>query len=160
MQYALLLQAINDGVGLVVHSLLLVPYYSWKHSHRRHHSNTGSLAKDEVSLAGDPNCYCVSVCSIACRHHSNTGSLAKDEVSSAAGLNDCVCALLGECQAIAAPHTEDSLQLPTTVLQEFVPTILCSSAFLARVCLNYLPPGFPWPCCRCLCPPSIHPIWR
>ena len=48
MQYALLLQAINDGVGLVVHSLLLVPYYSWKHSHRRHHSNTGSLAKDEV----------------------------------------------------------------------------------------------------------------
>lgn len=41
-------QAINDGVGLVVHSLLLVPYYSWKHSHRRHHSNTGSLAKDEV----------------------------------------------------------------------------------------------------------------
>ena len=41
-------QAVNDGVGLVVHSLLLVPYYSWKHSHRRHHSNTGSLAKDEV----------------------------------------------------------------------------------------------------------------
>nr|ACF98528.1 delta-12 fatty acid desaturase [Chlorella vulgaris] len=41
-------QAVNDGVGLVVHSCLLVPYYSWKHSHRRHHSNTGSLAKDEV----------------------------------------------------------------------------------------------------------------
>lgn len=35
-------------MGLVVHSLLLVPFYSWKHSHRRHHSNTGSLAKDEV----------------------------------------------------------------------------------------------------------------
>lgn len=30
------------------HSLLLVPYYSWKHSHRRHHSNTGCLDKDEV----------------------------------------------------------------------------------------------------------------
>lgn len=41
-------QAINDGVGLVFHSLLLVPYYSWKHSHRRHHSNTGCLDKDEV----------------------------------------------------------------------------------------------------------------
>ncbi|EFN55499.1 hypothetical protein CHLNCDRAFT_48812 [Chlorella variabilis] len=41
-------QAVNDGVGLAVHSCLLVPYYSWKHSHRRHHSNTGSLAKDEV----------------------------------------------------------------------------------------------------------------
>ena len=77
-------QAVNDGLGLVVHSCLLVPYYSWcatdgdglgfrhaacctqenaafwtlrpqrcfqvhrKHSHRRHHSNTGNVAKDEV----------------------------------------------------------------------------------------------------------------
>eukprot|EP00889_Picochlorum_renovo_P003261 jgi/Picre1/30291/NNA_005655.t1 len=41
-------QWVNDGVGLVFHSLLLVPYYSWKHSHRRHHSNTGSVDKDEV----------------------------------------------------------------------------------------------------------------
>jgi omega-6 fatty acid desaturase (delta-12 desaturase) len=41
-------QTVNDAVGLVVHTCLLVPYYSWKHSHRRHHSNTGSLAKDEV----------------------------------------------------------------------------------------------------------------
>ncbi|GBF97029.1 hypothetical protein Rsub_09502 [Raphidocelis subcapitata] len=41
-------QAVNDGVGLVLHSALLVPYYSWKHSHRRHHSNTGSVTRDEV----------------------------------------------------------------------------------------------------------------
>lgn len=41
-------QAINDGIGLILHSCLLVPYYSWKHSHRRHHSNTGSVEKDEV----------------------------------------------------------------------------------------------------------------
>lgn len=41
-------QTVNDSVGLVVHSCLLVPYYSWKHSHRRHHSNTGSMEKDEV----------------------------------------------------------------------------------------------------------------
>ncbi|KIZ00153.1 omega-6 fatty acid desaturase (delta-12desaturase) [Monoraphidium neglectum] len=41
-------QAVNDGVGLIVHSALLVPYYSWKHSHRRHHSNTGSITRDEV----------------------------------------------------------------------------------------------------------------
>ena len=41
-------QSINDSVGLILHSLLLVPYYSWKHSHRRHHSNTNSVAKDEV----------------------------------------------------------------------------------------------------------------
>jgi len=41
-------EAINDSVGLVLHSALLVPYYSWKHSHRRHHSNTGSMEGDEV----------------------------------------------------------------------------------------------------------------
>ncbi|MEW5300352.1 MAG: hypothetical protein WDW38_008212 [Sanguina aurantia] len=39
---------INDAVGLVLHSLLLVPYFSWKHSHRRHHKNTGHLEQDEV----------------------------------------------------------------------------------------------------------------
>ena len=63
-------QAVNDGVGLAVHSCLLVPYYSWKHSHRRHHSNTGSLAKDEVRACacacvcvwGGGGCVCVCVC--------------------------------------------------------------------------------------------------
>ena len=41
-------QWLDDTVGLVLHSCLLVPYFSWKYSHRRHHSNTGSLEKDEV----------------------------------------------------------------------------------------------------------------
>lgn len=31
-----------------VHTALLVPYFSWKHSHRRHHANSGSLDRDEV----------------------------------------------------------------------------------------------------------------
>ncbi|KAG9456680.1 hypothetical protein H6P81_001188 [Aristolochia fimbriata] len=39
---------LDDTVGLVLHSALLVPYFSWKYSHRRHHSNTGSLERDEV----------------------------------------------------------------------------------------------------------------
>ncbi|KAG1327234.1 fatty acid desaturase DES2 [Cocos nucifera] len=39
---------LDDVVGLVLHSALLVPYFSWKFSHRRHHSNTGSLDRDEV----------------------------------------------------------------------------------------------------------------
>ncbi|XP_078182171.1 fatty acid desaturase DES2-like [Carex rostrata] len=39
---------LDDVVGLVLHSALLVPYFSWKYSHRRHHSNTGSLDRDEV----------------------------------------------------------------------------------------------------------------
>eukprot|EP00252_Welwitschia_mirabilis_P018052 TRINITY_DN40220_c0_g1_i1.p1 TRINITY_DN40220_c0_g1~~TRINITY_DN40220_c0_g1_i1.p1 ORF type:complete len:391 (-),score=8.38 TRINITY_DN40220_c0_g1_i1:620-1792(-) len=41
-------QWLDDTVGLVLHSSLMVPYFSWKYSHRRHHSNTGSLEKDEV----------------------------------------------------------------------------------------------------------------
>lgn len=41
-------QLLDDIVGLVLHSTLLVPYFSWKYSHRRHHSNTGSLERDEV----------------------------------------------------------------------------------------------------------------
>ncbi|PKI54184.1 hypothetical protein CRG98_025417 [Punica granatum] len=41
-------QWLDDLVGLVLHSCLLVPYFSWKYSHRRHHSNTGSLERDEV----------------------------------------------------------------------------------------------------------------
>ncbi|GLT96180.1 hypothetical protein SLE2022_138230 [Rubroshorea leprosula] len=41
-------QWLDDTVGLIFHSCLLVPYFSWKYSHRRHHSNTGSLDRDEV----------------------------------------------------------------------------------------------------------------
>ncbi|KAK4355032.1 hypothetical protein RND71_027226 [Anisodus tanguticus] len=40
-------QLINDIVGLILHSSLLTPYFSWKYSHRRHHSNTNSLEHDE-----------------------------------------------------------------------------------------------------------------
>ncbi|KAD4384222.1 hypothetical protein E3N88_24390 [Mikania micrantha] len=41
-------QWVDDTVGLILHSALLVPYFSWKYSHRRHHSNTASLERDEV----------------------------------------------------------------------------------------------------------------
>ncbi|OIT26623.1 delta(12)-fatty-acid desaturase [Nicotiana attenuata] len=39
-------QWVNDTVGFILHSALLVPYFSWKNGHRRHHSNTGSLERD------------------------------------------------------------------------------------------------------------------
>ncbi|KAL2643520.1 hypothetical protein R1flu_011107 [Riccia fluitans] len=39
---------VDDTVGLIFHSCLLVPYFSWKYSHRRHHSNTASMERDEV----------------------------------------------------------------------------------------------------------------
>lgn len=41
-------QLLDDALGLVLHSALLSPYFSWKISHRRHHSNTASLERDEV----------------------------------------------------------------------------------------------------------------
>jgi len=39
---------INDAVGLIVHSCLLVPYFAWQFSHKRHHSNNVSIEHDEV----------------------------------------------------------------------------------------------------------------
>lgn len=41
-------KVVNDAVGLVVHSFLLVPYHSWRISHGNHHKNTCSLEDDEV----------------------------------------------------------------------------------------------------------------
>lgn len=41
-------QLINDTVGWLVHSSLLVPYFSWQITHRKHHSNTGHMERDEV----------------------------------------------------------------------------------------------------------------
>nr|XP_018909258.1 PREDICTED: delta(12) fatty acid desaturase FAD2-like [Bemisia tabaci] len=39
---------INDAVGFVVFTGLLVPYFPWKCSHIKHHANTGTLEKDEA----------------------------------------------------------------------------------------------------------------
>lgn len=39
---------INNAVGWVLHSALLVPYHSWRISHGRHHAATGHLSRDEV----------------------------------------------------------------------------------------------------------------
>ncbi|ODO05252.1 omega-6 fatty acid desaturase (delta-12 desaturase) [Cryptococcus wingfieldii CBS 7118] len=39
---------VNNGVGWVLHSALLVPYHSWRISHARHHAATGHLTRDEV----------------------------------------------------------------------------------------------------------------
>src|SRR5690554_6748553 len=39
---------VNDTVGWVLHSALLVPYFSWKISHGKHHKATGHLERDMV----------------------------------------------------------------------------------------------------------------
>ncbi|KAF3761354.1 hypothetical protein M406DRAFT_347801 [Cryphonectria parasitica EP155] len=36
----------NDVMGWILHSSLLVPYFSWKFSHHRHHNYTGHMEKD------------------------------------------------------------------------------------------------------------------
>ncbi|OLL23081.1 Delta(12) fatty acid desaturase [Neolecta irregularis DAH-3] len=40
--------AICDFVGWILHSLVLIPYFSWKFSHAKHHKHTGSMEKDVV----------------------------------------------------------------------------------------------------------------
>lgn len=41
-------QNVNDFVGWVLHSYLLLPYFSWKFSHAKHHKATGHMTKDMV----------------------------------------------------------------------------------------------------------------
>ncbi|KAJ3053448.1 Delta(12)-fatty-acid desaturase, partial [Quaeritorhiza haematococci] len=39
---------VNNTVGYILHSALLVPYYSWKISHSKHHKGCGHMTKDQV----------------------------------------------------------------------------------------------------------------
>jgi len=39
---------VNDSVGWVLHSLLLVPYHSWRITHGQHHKGTAHMEKDQV----------------------------------------------------------------------------------------------------------------
>ena len=41
---------LNDTTGWVLHSALLVPYFSWKISHGKHHKSTGHMDRDMVFL--------------------------------------------------------------------------------------------------------------
>lgn len=41
-------KTLNDTVGFICHSVLLVPYFSWKISHGKHHKATGHLERDMV----------------------------------------------------------------------------------------------------------------
>ncbi|NLD75814.1 MAG: fatty acid desaturase [Acidimicrobiales bacterium] len=41
---------IQDGVGYVIHTAMLVPYYSWQRSHAVHHAKTNHLTQGETHV--------------------------------------------------------------------------------------------------------------
>ena len=41
---------IQDGIGFVVHTALLVPYFSWQRSHAVHHARTNHLTQGETHV--------------------------------------------------------------------------------------------------------------
>ena len=43
-------RAVQDTVGYILHSLLLVPYFSWQRSHAVHHSRTNHLTEGETHV--------------------------------------------------------------------------------------------------------------
>ena len=43
-------KTLNDTVGWICHSALMVPYFSWKITHGKHHKATGNLARDMVFI--------------------------------------------------------------------------------------------------------------
>lgn len=45
--------SINDFVGWLVHSYLMVPYFSWKYSHSKHHKATNHMTRDMVFVPPD-----------------------------------------------------------------------------------------------------------
>lgn len=41
-------KSVNDAFGLVLHSVLFVPYHSWRITHGQHHKHTNHLKNDQV----------------------------------------------------------------------------------------------------------------
>ncbi|OCK80358.1 delta(12) fatty acid desaturas-like protein [Lepidopterella palustris CBS 459.81] len=50
-------KTLNDTVGWICHSALLVPYFSWKISHSKHHKATGNLERDMVFVPQSRDTY-------------------------------------------------------------------------------------------------------
>jgi omega-6 fatty acid desaturase (delta-12 desaturase) len=39
-------KAVNNSIGLLIHSLLFVPYHSWRFTHSQHHKATNNIERD------------------------------------------------------------------------------------------------------------------
>ena len=91
---------VNDTVGWVLHSALLVPYHSWRISHKNHHSYTCSMEHDEVFVPSS-------------RSDFATQMLAESPLASAWGV--VVMLLFGWCVFCAGlPATPCPPPLPHT----------------------------------------------
>lgn len=51
-------KVLNDTVGFLCHTSLLVPYFSWKISHGKHHKATGHMERDMVFVPKTKEQYC------------------------------------------------------------------------------------------------------
>ncbi|KIW67930.1 hypothetical protein PV04_03909 [Phialophora macrospora] len=51
-------KVLNDTVGFLCHSSLLVPYFSWKISHGKHHKATGHMERDMVFVPKTKEQFC------------------------------------------------------------------------------------------------------
>ena len=54
-------KTLNDSVGWICHSALLVPYFSWKISHGKHHKATGHVERDMVFVPKTRDFYSSSI---------------------------------------------------------------------------------------------------
>jgi omega-6 fatty acid desaturase / acyl-lipid omega-6 desaturase (Delta-12 desaturase) len=54
-------KTLNDTVGWILHSSLLVPYFSWKISHGKHHKSTGHMERDMVFVPKTRDIYASTV---------------------------------------------------------------------------------------------------
>lgn len=50
-------KTINDAVGLILHSALLVPYHSWRITHGQHHKKTNHMTADQVFVPSKQDVY-------------------------------------------------------------------------------------------------------
>jgi len=65
-------KTLNDTVGWICHSALLVPYFSWKISHGKHHKATGHMERDMVFVPKTRDEYASRVGKLAHELHELT----------------------------------------------------------------------------------------
>lgn len=58
-------KVLNDTVGWICHSALLVPYFSWKISHGKHHKATGNIERDMVHVPKTREAYATRIGKLA-----------------------------------------------------------------------------------------------